>query len=295
MKKILAWLKKPQLFHRILRKIIKLLFFEQWIILFSPAGKRWADFSPLLPPKDRIWADPFLWERDGKKVIFYEEQFLDTLRGRISCIILDDAGQIAENFPVLERPYHLSYPFLFEYDEQLYMLPESKQSHRIELYRCLHFPDEWAFERVLMPNVDAVDSTLLAFEGKWWLFTTLLSESGSSWEELSLFYADHPLSDVWTPHPQNPIVRDVHNARSAGRIFTSEGQLIRPAQDCSVRYGYATNFNRIRTLTENAYAETRISAFEPRFFSKYYATHTWNEVGTARVIDAQMWRLKWGK
>jgi hypothetical protein len=294
MKKLLTWLKKPRLFHRILRKIIKLFFFEQWIILLSSGGKRWRDFSPVFPPKDRIWADPFLWEQDGKFFVFYEEQFLSTLRGRISCMALNEAMQIESNFPVLERPYHLSYPFLFEYNSQLYMLPESKESRQIELYRCRRFPHEWDFEQVLMANVDAVDSTLLAFDGKWWLFTTLPSANGSSWEELHLFFADSPLSTAWTPHPQNPIVQDVHNARSAGRIFTSEGQLIRPAQDCSVLYGYATNFNRILKLDETQYAETRVAAFRPQFFSKYYATHTWNESGKLRVIDAQMWRKKRG-
>ncbi len=290
-KKAAIWLRKPRLFHRILRKLIKTVFFEQWVLLFSTEGARWRDFIPLFPPRDRIWADPFLWKKGGKVFVFYEEQFLDTSRGRISCVEMDGVHPLA-HFTVLERPYHLSYPFLFEYNSQLYMLPESKENRQIELYRCRRFPDDWVFERVLMPDVEAVDSTLVKFNGKWWLFTTLSSKDGSNRKEISLFFADSPLSAAWHAHPKNPIVQDVRNARSAGRIFMRNGDLIRPAQDCSIRYGYATNFNRILMLTEENYEERLLFTFKPHFFSRYYATHTWNEAGDARVIDAQMWRVK---
>ncbi len=286
MKKLLAWLKRPQLFQRIFRKLIKLFFFEQWVLLISSTKKEdkpnWSAFKSLLPPRDRFWADPFIWEKDGQYYIFYEELLFSEYQGRIACIVLDDKMQIVSNTPVLERPYHLSYPFLFEYDSQLYMLPETKATQRIELYRCIQFPDQWKFERVLIPEISAVDSTLVKANDK----------GGFSWDSLHLFYADTPLSDEWKAHPKNPIVNDIKLARPAGRIFLRNGELIRPSQDCSVRYGYATNFNRITTLTETEYEEVREYTFEPKSFSKYHATHTWNETASLRVIDALRWRLK---
>lgn len=296
MKKILIWLKKPKLLHRIRRKLIKFFFFEQWILLLASAkttdAPAWENFTALLPPLDRIWADPFIWIKDEQCFIFYEEQFLSTFRGRISCITLDEEMRVSSNRPVLERPYHLSYPFIFEYDSELYMLPESKENKGIELYKSIHFPDKWELDRILMPNISAVDTTLVQANGKWWLFTNIEEKGGSSWDSLYLFYADSPLSTEWTAHPKNPIVVDIQNSRPAGRIFLRDEHLIRPAQDCSVRYGYATNFNRIITLTETEYEEVYESSFKPQPFSKYYATHTWSEIGNLRVIDAQMWRSK---
>ncbi|MBT3313610.1 MAG: hypothetical protein HN390_03255 [Anaerolineae bacterium] len=296
MKELLIWLKKPRLIHRILRKLIKLFFFEQWILLI--AHKRedgrlgWKDFTPILPPKSSFWADPFLWKKDGKHYLFYEDLPFDTERGFIACIVLDENMQVVDNISVLERPYHLSYPFLFEHDAQLYMLPETKENNNIELYRCTRFPDQWEFECVLIPNISAVDATLLHANDKWWLFANVEDESGSSWDSLHLFYADSPLSDEWKAHPKNPIIQNIQNSRPAGRIFLRDGDLIRPSQDCSVRYGYATNFNRIITLTERDFKEVHESTFKPQRFSKYYATHTWNEAGNLRVIDAQHWRGK---
>jgi hypothetical protein len=296
LKKILDWLTHPQLISKIFRKITKLFFFEQWILLVAKKsqhnGRNWQSFKPLMPPRGRFWADPFFWQKDDTTYIFYEELFLSDYRGYISCITLDKKLHIKSNIPVLKRPYHLSYPFIFEYEDQLYMLPETKESGQIELYRCEHFPDQWELDRVLIENILAVDTTLLNHAGKWWLFTNVEEEGGSSWDALHLFYADSPLSTEWRKHPKNPIIENLQNARPAGRIFMQNGQLIRPAQNCSVRYGYAINFNRITKLSENDYEETREASFKPKKFSKYYATHTWNELGNLRVIDALQWRSK---
>ncbi len=296
MKKLLEWIKKPQLFQRIFRKMVKVFFFEQWVLLISSAKEKdepdWRNFTPILPPKDRFWADPFIWKKDGTFYIFYEELLFSEYRGRIACMALNDKMQVESNMPVLEKPYHLSYPFLFKHNSQLYMLPETKENKRIELYRCRRFPDQWELDRVLIPDISAVDSTIVSANGKWWLFANVEEKDGSSWDSLHLFYANDLLSEEWTPHPKNPVVRNIKNARPAGRIFLREGDLIRPAQDCSVRYGYATNFNRITTLTETDYQEVLEKTFKPQRLSTYYATHTWNQSGDLRVIDALQWRRK---
>ena len=124
---------------------------------------------------------------------------------------------------------------------------------------------------------------------------TNIEEGESSWDRLNLYYSDQPLTNQWKPHPKNPIVKNVHSARPAGRIFSRNSKLIRPSQDCSVRYGYALNFNRITTLSETDYEETLEYKFVPSPFSKYNAIHTWNESGNLCVLDAQMWRSRFRK
>jgi len=228
--KILVSLKKPHPFRRIWRLILSYWFTEQWIIMSAHALAnqeipKWEDFHPILPPPDREWADPFPWFHDGRFYLFVEEKLYSTNIGRIICLSLDANMNITSSQVVLEKPYHLSYPFLFEYEEQLYMVPESNQNHAIELYKCL------------IPGIKAVDSTLLEKDGKWWLFANVLKNGGLSWDTLHLYVADHPLSDHWVPHPKNPIVKDIHTARPAGRFLSNNEWLIRPSQDCSVRYG----------------------------------------------------------
>jgi hypothetical protein len=139
----------------------------------------------------------------------------------------------------------------------------------------------------LLPNIRAVDATLLQANGKWWLFANI-RDGIKTWETLYLFYADHFLSEEWIAHPGNPIVKDIRSARPAGRIFLHEGQLIRPSQDCSVRYGYAINFSRICVLTESDYSETQQWFLEPPLGRTILGTHTWNGSGGLTAIDALM-------
>ena len=131
---------------------------------------------------------------------------------------IDEEGRWKQPYPVLERPYHLSYPFVFEHDGNTYMLPETAANGTIELYECEEFPHRWVLKKTMMEGVYAVDSTLHFHEGRWWLFTNIRDNEGaSSDDELFLFFADSPLAENWTPHPLNPIVSDASCARPAGR------------------------------------------------------------------------------
>jgi len=287
---------KPNLLPRIWNRLRSYFFLDQWIVLLGPAkgykALSWENFKPLLPPLDRFWADPFLWEHEGKTYLFIEELIYEENRGTIACLTLDENMDVLSKQTVLERPYHLSYPFLFEYEGQLYMLPETGKNNGIELYRCRRFPDQWEFVKTLIDNVYAVDATLLERDGKWWLFVNIKEEGGSSWDTLYLYSADRPTSDQWTPHPLNPIVKDIHSARPAGHIFMDNGNLIRPSQDCSIRYGYALNFNRIVTLSQTEYAEEQAHFFAPPHKSRTLAVHTFNELCGLAAIDATQRRRK---
>jgi hypothetical protein len=282
--------------YRIWKRFRSFFFLDQWIILIAPStgykSLAWKDFKLLIPPTDRFWADPFVWVYENSYYIFIEELLYSTHRGWIACLTLDKNLDVTSNQVVLERPYHLSYPFLFEHAGQLYMIPETGKNNGIELYRCTHFPDQWEFEKTLIGNICALDATLLEAHGRWWLFANIQEKGGSSWDTLHLYYADHPLSDHWKPHPLNPIVKDIHFARPAGRVFFDNGKLIRPSQDCSIRYGYAINFNQIVTLTETDYVESCERTFKPMRKISIHATHTYNDMAGVTVIDAIRRRRK---
>lgn len=285
----LATLGLAQATRYIGRKIRSRLDKEQWIVL-TAQGQRgltpdWSALKQLDPPRDRYWADPMVVERDGQIYIFVEEFMNNTGRGRLACLTLNTQGQVITNQTILERPYHLSYPFIFEHRGKTYMIPETAQNRQSELYCCAKFPDQWEFVKPLMTAVYAVDSTLLNHEGRWWLFANIKAEEGaSSWDELHLFWADDPLSTLWTPHPLNPVVSDASLARPAGPIFQHEGRLYRPSQDSSRGYGYAVNINRIEVLTETEYRETLVEKILPQ--GDLRAIHTFSRAGGWIVIDA---------
>lgn len=289
----------PSLVRRLLRKLDKTIagwfFIDQWVILtahdLSYKGLRWDALHPLVPPKDRYWGDPFVLRRDDCYFVFIEEKLYSSGLGRIACLKLDQSGALLSQQVVLERPYHLSYPFVFEHGGELYMLPETAANRTLELYHCTRFPDRWELARTLMSDIYAVDATLLEHEGKFWLFANVKIPGGSSLDALYLYYSTDLLRGEWHAHPANPVVKDIRWARPAGRIIQDGSRLIRPGQDSSRRYGYALQFRRITALDTSRYAEESETGFTPRG-SRYLATHTFNSDGGLTVVDAVLRRRK---
>jgi hypothetical protein len=208
-------------------------------------------------------------------------------KAHLCVFVLAPDGSHTTPLKVLDRPSHLSYPFVFEHEGTLYMVPESEVDRTVELHRCTHFPDKWDFVENILEDVNAVDTTLLHHDGKWWLFANMIETRGASnWEELCVYYSDTLVGGKWTAHPLNPVVSDVRRARPAGAIYVENGRLFRPSQDCSVTYGYAIKINRIDVLSEDDYCEVEVASIEPHWDKRLTATHTLNYAGGLTVIDA---------
>jgi hypothetical protein len=122
---------------------------------------------------------------------------------------------------VLERDYHLSYPFLVEQDGELYMIPESGRNRTVEVYRCIDFPLRWRLERVLLDGVRLVDATFHRGEDRWWMFANAAAGGSRVFDdELHLFHAERLLGPMEAA-PAQP--GEVRCARVAARRGSSSG------------------------------------------------------------------------
>ena len=269
----------------------KRLFHEQWSIGIEvkhdiPRKTSAHRFRLVRPSRDRFYADPFLVERNGRNYLFFEDYRFSSQKGLISCCELDAEGNCSKPRVVLERKYHLSYPFLFHWQGEIYMIPETRANSTIEMYRASDFPYSWTHETVLMSGVAATDSTLLHHGDKWWLFTAGVLDHVSLDQTLCLFFANSPLGP-WTAHPKNPIVSDICRARPAGCLYFDNGQLIRPGQDCSKGYGYAVQLHQVDVLSETDYQETPLARITPDWIPGSSGIHTINQNVEYRVLDCK--------
>ncbi|HJY77960.1 MAG TPA: hypothetical protein VKE95_15095, partial [Burkholderiales bacterium] len=204
----------------------------------------------------------------------------------ISMIEIGPGGRRSAPVRVLERDYHLSYPFLLEHDGSLYMIPESAQNRSVELYRCVDFPSRWRLEQVLLEGVRCVDATLHRAGDRWWMFANgAVGESDYFDDELHLFHAEHPAGD-WKPHRLNPVKSDPRGARPAGRLYHHGNVLYRPAQICVPRYGAGLSINRVQRLTPQDYAERQVQRILPAEKDGILCLHTVNRAGALTVVDA---------
>jgi hypothetical protein len=276
---------------RLSKEFIQRLFYtDHWFLLFSlkkDTPVNFGEFNKIMPSKDKFWADPHTIQVDARYYIFIEEFLKAKNKGYISVIQLDKIGNWKPPVKVLEKNYHLSYPFIFEWSDKYYMVPESRRNKTIDLYECINFPYTWIFKQCLMDNVSAVDTTIIHHFNKWWLFTAIAeNESAAPNVELFLFYSDELFCSKWKSHPQNPIISDIKNARPAGSLFVKDGKLFRPSQDCSKAYGYGFDLNEIEILSETEYRERRTLSIRPDWDKKIHATHTFAKQGNLTVIDA---------
>ena len=245
-----------------------------------------SGYKVIAPPADRCYADPFLIEYNRSVYLFFENYIFEKKRAHISCIEVRPDGAVTEPVDVLSPPYHLSYPFVFESNGDMYMIPESIANRSVELYKASEFPHKWVFVATLLEDILAADATIHFHNEKFWMFTSISNGLYSNSDELSIFYADSLLGP-WTPHPMNPLVSDVRRARPAGRLFYEDGKLIRPSQDCSQCYGYALNFSEVTILTEKEYEEKFIANVLPDWTKGNLGTHHYTRAGKFEVIDGK--------
>lgn len=277
------------------RGVERTLHREQWLIAYRyenaaygnrPIAPDLEGFTRLVPPADRTWADPFPVERGGRHFVFFEELPFATGKAHISVIEIGRDGRRSAPARVLERDHHLSYPFVFEHEGGLYMIPETAQKGTVELYRCEEFPLRWRLEQTLLEGVRLVDATLHRGADRWWMFANGAPGASRSFDdELHLFHSESLLGE-WRPHARNPVKSDARCTRPAGRLYWRGGALYRPAQICAPVYGAGLSINRVLRLTPQEYAERQIERVLPDRGRGLLGLHTVNRAGELTVVDA---------
>jgi len=199
-------------------------------------------------------ADPFMIREDSTWYMFFEVMNAQTHQGDIGLAVSKDGLNWVYQHIVLDEPFHLSYPYVFKWRKDYYMIPESSRANSIRLYKAVGFPTQWSFVGTLLYGV-FVDPSILRHDGRWWLFAG--THPGRN-DTLRLYYASD-LGGPWIEHPESPIVDgDAHTARPGGRVSVFDGHIVRYAQDDAPTYGNGVRAFEITELTPFRYAEKEI-------------------------------------
>jgi hypothetical protein len=201
--------------------------------------------------KAKFVADPFLFKKEDQWYMFFEVFNELSNQGDIGYAVSNDLTNWKYKKIVLDEPFHMSYPFVFESQGIIYMIPESAEAKELRLYKAAEFPSRWKFVKALLKG-DFGDHSLIQYKNMWWLFVGSDPYHNSS---LRLFYADS-LFGEWKEHPKSPIVsHNANKARPGGRMIVYNDTLFRFAQDCDPTYGLALNAFEVVELTKDNYRE----------------------------------------
>lgn len=197
-------------------------------------------------------ADPFMISNDGRWYMFFEVMNALTKQGDIGYAESPDGLNWEYKKIVLDEPFHLSYPYVFNYDNQFYMIPESSRAGAIRLYRAEHFPDSWSFVSALIMG-KFVDNSVFRIKDTWWMFTCGRPHLH---DELRLFFSEN-LIGPWTEHPASPIIKqDPTIAQPGGRVLImKDGTGIRFAHDDQTTYGKRVMAFFINNISRSSYSE----------------------------------------
>ena len=246
--------------------------------------------NPVLTAKDvtdvraDFVADPFMVQDGDLWYMFFEVLNIDTNRGEIAFATSNDTKQWNYQQVVIAEPFHLSYPYVFKWNDEYYLIPESCEANSIRLYKATSFPDRWTFVKTLLDGSDFIDASILHYNRMWWLFTTSIAN-----DNLRLYYAEDLMGD-WIEHPQSPVVKNNRQiSRPGGKITSFDGKIIRYTQDCEIVYGYQVRAFAITDLTTTSYAEIEVK--ETPIITASGAG--WNKKGMHHVdphqIDGETW------
>jgi hypothetical protein len=196
-------------------------------------------------------ADPFLIKEGPTWNLFFEVYNNDTHQGDLAVATSKNTWVWTYEKIILDEPFHLSYPYVFKADDEYYLIPESFEANSIRLYKADQFPTQWSYIKTLVEGRDYVDNSIVYYNGRWWLFSSVTSN-----DTLYLHYADE-LTGPWREHPQSPIVTgDVHKSRPSGRLLVYENKLYRFTMDINPPVGtHQVMAYEITVITPESYSE----------------------------------------
>jgi len=225
--------------------------------------------------RNEFWADPFIFSFNNKKYVFFENFEYKKNKGKISCCELDGL-ELKNTKDVLDLEYHLSYPFIFKKNNDIFLMPESSSNNCLEIYKCVDFPTKWKIHKTKFEGQKIIDATIFEDNNgdSWLFFNKQASEYSSPHAELFIYKIEDFETFNLVPHSKNPIYIDSRVARSAGPIFKHNENFCRPSQaNIYGYYGHALNINKIKKLTLNEYEEDKITTVYPNFFKNLSGIH----------------------
>ena len=267
-------------------------------------------YTPL-PGRTGFWyADPLLYRRSGTRYLFAEAMDLSAGKGRIEVCTLADDGTAGDWQVALEESFHLSFPTVFDWNGETWMIPETGSDHSLRLYRCREFPTRWELVQRFAVDGELCDTILVDRTPS--ALTLLCSETKPDnqlfvrYRRFTLCKAEEPGEPLPGTEPQEPtgepfelLPDEAFNlqhrdfdltSRNAGPLFLLGEQVIHPTQvSTKVDYGVYLQFSARRgnsqvPLCAAMPQSVRIAGLDP---ADVIGIHTYCRDDVLEIIDGR--------
>ncbi len=205
-------------------------------------------------------ADPFLFPGTDRWHMFFEifnaDRDPDAVIGHATS---PDGIRWEYDQVVLKTGKHLSFPYVFEWEGDHYMIPETGGAGdgMVELFEAVDFPTEWRRHAIpVSSDHESDDAVVFRWDGRWWALV-----GDDSIEGAYLYYTQSLTRDDWHAHPENPVITDRPTAaRPGGRPLVTDDGVVLFYQDCADAYGERVRAYEITALDTETFADRELSA-----------------------------------
>lgn len=264
---------------------IRLMRQENWIIGYRLLNEK--NYKFIAPPRDgEYYADPFTFCDEKKSYIVAEHYSYRTKKGTI---VLIQPGH-NQTKTIIEKDTHLSYPFIFEENGIIYLMPEESNAGKLNLYKWNTISKTFDFYRTIL-ELPCVDASIVKHEGLYYIFLGLKGLLPN--EKLFIYYSSQ-IEGPYQPHEANPVKVSPSGSRMAGAFFYHNNMLIRPSQHSIKYYGEKVIFQKVKQLSTSNYSEEVDSELLPFKNSPFNCgLHNYHKNDHLEVVDLKKMRSGW--
>lgn len=238
-------------------------------------------FIPIKNPFHRkYWfADPFVLDvTDNFIYLLVEAMPLDKHKGIIAKLLIDKVTMtITEVHPLLEEPWHLSFPNIIRQNYRIFVYPESAHCGHLYLYelRCDTDGKDYLKKVETLCDDTIWDTDINNLFGENILFTARQNNyflDIYQWNEVSKRYLY-----------ATSIKSERQNMRLAGALFTLNNKIYIPTQISGYTYGQAVEIQELCKC--NTWSIKPLRKVKPPFGLLIDGMHTLNSYKGVTVVD----------
>lgn len=268
-----------------MKKLDKILKKEAYAVAIRKA-KTNDPFYIKYPTMHEWWADPFVCKHEGINYCFVELMNSYRLHGEIAVAKIEN-GCIGDFSVVISEPFHMSFPNVFKYDGQWYMLPETNHCKQVRLYKAVNFPYEWTLDTVLCDDERLVDHSMLPFQNGFFVVSNDITKEIEAYNRF--FYLDMDAKKMTEINPQG----EWGNIRPGGTFYCMDGKWRHVLQDGVRAYGDYLHVYEVDELSNDTFKEHEIRSIRVNDLKyvndngRLEHIHTFNCNDDYEVIDLQ--------
>ena len=268
----------------------KLCMKEAYGIAVRPIDKPDAPYIAKYPSALQWYADPFVCNDNGKEYVFVELMNHYNVYGQIAVAPIEN-GVVGDFQIAIDEPFHMSFPNVFQWNGEWYMLPEVFMSGGVRLYRAEEFPYRWSLDTVLVEQVELVDHALFPTDYGFRMVTYDQTDRANMHSRV--FRLDMEQRSLKELFPRGNWCRE----RPGGTFYRKDGIWYHVIQDCVRTYGDFLHVFQVDEFTDEVFSEREIRQVHMGDVSvepdngKLEHIHTYNRDSRYETIDFRYWKF----